>query len=178
MALCIYIIYKDDLKSGFNRFKHKFGRNILYAIIYFLIIFISLIIVNYVCKVLASSFKLNYQEIGYLNIFNKTLNLDLLIVIIRDTIIIPFIMVSIFTLGVDNLFVSKVSIFFSGLLAGIYNAYIIGGSIPNMIINSVPIFALFMLLTIIYRRNNNIAFSIFTYIIYMLFAGILYIELW
>lgn len=173
VAICLYIIYKDDLKSGFNRFKHKTGKNLIYTLIAFFILFICLYITNYICITVGKSFHVTYHELTYLNIFNQTLNLNLIITIIESAIIIPFIKVTIFDLGVNNLFDYKVGIVFSGLLAGCYNAYLIGGSISYMILNSIPVFILYTFLAFVYHKNNNIAFSIITYILYTLLAGTL-----
>ena len=43
-----------------------------------------------------------------------------------------------------------------------------------MIVNSSLTFILFMLLALIYRKNNNIVTSIVTYSIYILLASVLY----
>ena len=42
------------------------------------------------------------------------------------------------------------------LTPDLYNAYLIKGSIGYMIVNSSLTFILFMLLALIYRKNNNI----------------------
>jgi hypothetical protein len=172
--LAIYIIYKEEIRSGFNRFRHKFASNILYCLMAFVITLILVIITNYLCKALANSFHLSYYGISYLNIFNKTLDLNLIIIFIKSAILLPIIYVAVFVLGVNNLCDGNIGIILSGLLFAAFIAYIDKYTgIGNIIINVMPRFILFCILAYIYRKNNNIAFSIVTYILFMLLAGLL-----
>ena len=45
-----------------------------------------------------------------------------------------------------------------------------------MVVNAIVSFVLFSILAYIYKKNNNIAFSILTYILYVLFAGLLTVK--
>ena len=81
-------------------------------------------------------------------------------------IIIPFVKVSIFVLGINNLFKGKIGIFFSGLLYALYEGFLIGGNFGHVFIDVIDEFVLFVLLSYIYRKNSNIAFSIVTFILY------------
>lgn len=170
----IYLIYKPELKSEFKKFKRKLMSNMVYAFVAFLIIFVTMLVSNYILSVIAKSFYISYNSISFYNIFNKPFNLDLIIEILKNIILIPYLKVTIFDLGVNRLFSYSGSIFASGLAAALYNAYLIKGTIGYMIVNSSLTFILFMLLALIYRKNNNIVTSIVTYSIYMLLASVLY----
>lgn len=174
ISFFIYLIYKPELKSEFKKFKRKFMSNIVYAFVAFLIIFVTMLVSNYILSVIAKSFYINYNGISFYNIFNKPFNLDLILEFLKNIILIPYLKVTIFDLGVNRLFSYSGSIFASGLAAALYNAYLIKGSIGYMIVNSSLIFILFMLLALIYRKNNNIVTSIVTYSIYILLASVLY----
>ena len=174
ISFFIYLIYKPELKSEFKKFKRKFMSNIVYAFIAFLIIFVTMLVSNYILSVIAKSFYSNYNGISFYNIFNKPFNLDLILEFLKNIILIPYLKVTIFDLGVNRLFSYSGSIFASGLAAALYNAYLIKGSIGYMIVNSSLTFILFMLLALIYRKNNNIVTSIVTYSIYILLASVLY----
>ena len=174
ISFFIYLIYKPELKSEFKKFKRKFMSNIVYAFVAFLIIFVTMLVSNYILSVIAKSFYINYNGISFYNIFNKPFNLDLLLEFLKNIILIPYLKVTIFDLGVNRLFSYSGSIFASGLAAALYNAYLIKGSIGYMIVNSSLTFILFMLLALIYRKNNNIVTSIVTYSIYILLASVLY----
>ena len=174
ISFFIYLIYKPELKSEFKKFKRKFMSNIVYAFVAFLIIFVTMLVSNYILSVIAKSFYINYNGISLYNIFNKPFNLDLILEFLKNIILIPYLKVTIFDLGVNRLFSYSGSIFASGLAAALYNAYLIKGSIGYMIVNSSLTFILFMLLALIYRKNNNIVTSIVTYSIYILLASVLY----
>ena len=174
ISFFIYLIYKPELKSEFKKFKRKLMSNMVYAFVAFLIIFVTMLVSNYILSVLAKSFYISYNSISFYNIFNKPFNLDLIIEILKNIILIPYLKVTIFDLGVNRLFSYSGSIFASGLAAALYNAYLIKGTIGYMIVNSSLTFILFMLLALIYRKNNNIVTSIVTYSIYMLLASVLY----
>lgn len=172
ISFFIYLIYKPELKSEFKKFKRKFMSNMVYAFVAFLIIFVTMLVSNYILSVIAKSFYISYNSISFYNIFNKPFNLDLIIEILKNIILIPYLKVTIFDLGVNRLFSYSGSIFASGLAAALYNAYLIKGTIGYMIVNSSLTFILFMLLALIYRKNNNIVTSIVTYSIYMLLASV------
>ena len=174
ISFFIYLIYKPELKSEFKKFKRKFMSNIVYAFVAFLIIFVTMLVSNYILSVIAKSFYINYNGISFYNIFNKPFNLDLILEFLKNIILIPYLKVTIFDLGVNRLFSYSGSIFASGLAAALYNAYLIKGNIGYMIVNSSLTFILFMLLALIYRKNNNIVTSIVTYSIYILLASVLY----
>lgn len=174
ISFFIYLIYKPELKSEFKKFKRKLMSNMVYAFVAFLIIFVTMLVSNYILSVIAKSFYISYNSISFYNIFNKPFNLDLIIEILKNIILIPYLKVTIFDLGVNRLFSYSGSIFASGLAAALYNAYLIKGTIGYIIVNSSLTFILFMLLALIYRKNNNIVTSIITYSIYMLLASVLY----
>ena len=174
ISFFIYLIYKPELKSEFKKFKRKLMSNMVYAFVAFLIIFVTMLVSNYILSVIAKSFYISYNSISFYNIFNKPFNLDLIIEVLKNIILIPYLKVTIFDLGVNRLFSYSGSIFASGLAAALYNAYLIKGTIGYMIVNSSLTFILFMLLALIYRKNNNIVTSIVTYSIYMLLASVLY----
>ena len=174
ISFFIYLIYKPELKSEFKKFKRKFMSNIVYAFVAFLIIFVTMLVSNYILSIIAKSFYINYNGISFYNIFNKPFNLDLILEFLKNIILIPYLKVTIFDLGVNRLFSYSGSIFASGLAAALYNAYLIKGNIGYMIVNSSLTFILFMLLALIYRKNNNIVTSIVTYSIYILLVSVLY----
>lgn len=177
ISFFIYIIYKPELKSEFKKFKRKFTSNVVYAFVAFLILFVIMLVSNYILSVVAKSFYISYNNIQFYNIFNKPFNLDLIIEFLKNIIMIPFLKVTIFDLGVNRLFSYSGSIFASGLAAALYNAYLIKGTAGYMIVNSILTFVLFMFLAVIYRKNNNIVTSIVTYSIYMLLASVLYTSI-
>lgn len=177
--IIIYFLYRREINAAISRFKRKFSSNILQCIMKFMILFLIMIVVNYLCSVVAKSFYLNYFEIKYIPIFNRTLNLDLVLTFLKFIIIIPMIKVIIFTLGVNEIITkNKLGIITSGLFYALYTAYFLDGSLSNVIINVFPAFILFIFLTYNYQKNNhNIIFSMFILILYEL-LGELLVSIW
>lgn len=173
ISFCIYIIYKPEIKSGFRKIKNKFGSNIINILISFIVMFIIVMLTNYLCSAIAHSFNLKYNGLSFINIFNKTFNGSLIITIIRDIIMKPFIKVAVFVLGVNTLVKGKFGSILSGLLYASYQGYILGGSLSYILINVFTSFVLFAILAYLYKKNNNISFSIVTYVLYELLAAIL-----
>ena len=40
MAVCIYIVYKDDINAAFHKYKYKLTTNLFYTVLSFIIVFI------------------------------------------------------------------------------------------------------------------------------------------
>ena len=172
-AILIYIIYNSELKSAFSKYQNKFANNILYSLISFIVIFMAMIITNYIVKLIANNLNSTYHGLSFINIFNEEFNFNLLITFIKSIIIIPFIKVCIFVLGINNLIKGKSSIVISGITYALYEGLSIGGSFGAVFIDCIDEFVLFMLLSFIYKKNSNIAFSIVTFILYELLSGLL-----
>ena len=173
----IYIIYNAEIKSAFSKYQNKFGSNLLYTIISYIVIFIAMMITNYIIKLIATNIKMDYTGLNFINIFNESFDFNLFVKLIVDMIIIPFVKVTIFVLRINNLVQGKASAFISGLTYALYEGFLIGGSVSYVFINVIDDFILFMLLSYIYKKNSNIAFSILTFIFYELFSSIIVTKL-
>ena len=175
IAYAIYLVYRDDLSSDFSRFKRNWFPNVLMSVVFFAIITIVVWVVGYLCEALAGSFRVNYLGLSYLNVFNKVIDFNLVLLIIKRIMIIPFISTSIYILGVNEIFDSKkAGMFFSGLVAAVVAALSLRGNFLFVLINVIPYFTLCFGLAYIYRKNNNnIWFSITSSILYTLLAGLL-----
>ena len=171
--IIIYIIYGREISAAFSKYQNKLGSNFLYTVISYIVVFIAMMITNYLVRLVATNLNIRYSGLNYINIFNKTFNFDLIVLFITTMIIIPFVKVSIFVLGINNLFKGKIGIFFSGLLYALYEGFLIGGNFGHVFIDVIDEFVLFVLLSYIYRKNSNIAFSIVTFILYELFSALL-----
>ena len=175
--ILIYIIYGREVSSAFSKYQNKFGNNVLYTIISYIVIFIAMMITNYILKIIANNINLPYHGLNFTNIFDKTFNFDFIVTFLINIIIIPFVKIAIFVLGINNLMKGKSGIFFSGFIYALYEAFLIGGTFGNVFIDVVDEFVLFILLSYIYRKNSNIAFSIITFIFYELFSALLITKL-
>jgi hypothetical protein len=171
--ILIYIIYNKEVSSAFGKFQNKFGSNVIYSLIAFIVLFISMMITNYIVKLIAANLQMPYDGLNFINIFNKSFDFDLIVLFITKIIIVPFVKVVIFVLGVNNLVKGKAGMFMSALTYALYEGFLIGGNFGTVFINIIDEFVLFLILSYIYRNNSNIAFSIITFILYGLLSGLL-----
>ncbi len=175
--ILIYIIYGREIGSAFSKYQNKFGSNVLYTIISYIVVFIAMMITNYIVKLIASNLNTPYSGLNFINIFNETFDFDLIVKFIINIIIIPFVKVAIFVLGINNLVKGKAGTFLSGLLYALYEGFLIGGNFGAVFIDVIDEFVLFILLSYLYKKNANIAFSILTFIFYELFSGLIVAKL-
>lgn len=174
--IIIYIIYKGEVNAAFAKYKHKLTTNIFYSVISFMVLFIAMMIIDYLVAALAKGFNITYEGLSFVNIFDYRFSFELIAVIIKDIIIVPFIKVVIFVLGVNNMCSKKTGMFFSGLLYSLFAIYTMchfNASISYVLINMIPYYLLFNMLSFIYKKNNNIAYSIVSYGLYELFTSVL-----
>jgi len=87
----------------------------------------------------------------------------------------PFMLASVYVLGIYDLVNSKkAALFLTGLLAAGVAATQMNGTVLVIILNAIPYFAIFFALSYIYHKNNyNIWFSAITLILYTAFASLL-----
>lgn len=174
--IIIFIIYKPEIKAAFHKYKHKLTTNIFYSIASFIIVFIGMMIIDYLLVALSKGLNITYEGLHFINIFEYTFSFELIVVILKDIIIKPFVKVCIFVLGVNNLIGRKFGTFFSGLLYSLFAVYILCGfnaNISYILLNMIPYFCLSSMLSYIYIKNNNIVYSIVSFSLIELFASIL-----
>lgn len=166
LCVLIYLLYRKD-------FKHKRKDNIFKTIIILLVSVIGLVLImylfSYVINYLGDIFNVSIKKNNFYNIFDKKLDIYLGIRIVKDYIIYPFIICSIILLSVDKIARrNDTYIILCGLLASVCNALTLSGNITYVIINSLNTFLIFVILSIMYRKSNNIWFSIILYGLYLM----------
>lgn len=166
MCLIIYFIYKKDFKKG------RKTNNIFKSFFIMIVALISLIIImylfEYVIKYLCDIFKIKQVNNTFYNIFNKKIDSYLILKIIKDYFIFPFISCSLILLSADKLCRrNDTFIFTSGLLALICSCLTLKGTLLFVIINSLSTFLLYSILAITYKKCNSIWFSIILYGLYL-----------
>lgn len=174
--IVIFIIYKSEILSAFHKYKYKLMSNLFYSIVSFIIVFIGMMIVDYLLIALSKGLNITYEGLKFINVFDYSFSLELIVVIIKDIIIKTFIKVCIFVLGINNLFGKRFGTFLSGLIYSLFTLYTMCGfnaSLLYVLINMIPYFTLYSMLSYIYIKNNNIAYSIVSFSLYELFASAL-----
>jgi len=172
MCILIYYIYKKDLKKRYSN--NNLIRDGLFLLIYLIILIIIMYIFRYAIGFIGDIFDINIIKEEYYNIFNKTLNVSLVIKIINDYLIVPYLYCSIILLGSNKLCKhNNTFILFSGLIASIVYAFTISGTLGYVIMNSIYMFVLFGILAFIYKRENSIWMSILLYGSYLVSNNII-----
>ena len=169
MCFIIYAIYKRDLRKKSDKF------NILKNILIFVISLVTLTLImylfnKYVVSFIGNVFNINVIYSEFYNIFNKTINLELILKIINDYIFIPYLYCSVIILSADKICNrNDTFMLLSGIMALIINALILGGTVGFAIINSLSMFLMFAILAFLSRKENTIWFSIILYSLYLIF---------
>ncbi len=169
LAMCfvVYLLFKKDFRKR-NGLGNIF-KSLLMFIVYLLVLIVSIYLFGYVIRFIADIFDVSVLSRSYYDIFKDTLNFNLIVKIIIDYMIEPFLYCSIIMLSIDKLCKrNSTFIILTGLLAGIINALSIGGTLAYAIVNSLTTFLLFSLLAFTYKKENNIWFVIILYGIYLI----------
>jgi len=167
VALIVVIIYHGNIKSG----RSRFDKSILNSIIYAISCFIILVLITIGIHELINKFA--HVVIGYsfTNYFDLTFSVGLIFRLIKEVIIIPFLLCIIFPLGFSNIIKSSVGAsLFAGITYGVINALLLHTDLQNAIYLSVTPALVVFSLTYLYKANNNIWTVYITYVLYVLFG--------
>lgn len=167
MCFIIYIIFKREHRG------RRGNDNLIKTIFVFVICLISVVVgmylFGYVVNFIGDIFNIEVIESNFYNIFNKRLNFALIIKIINDYVINPYLYCTIIILSADKLTRrTDTCIVLSGLLASIIYALSLSGTLGFVIINSLNMFLLFSILTFIYKKHFSIYFIITLYGFYLI----------
>lgn len=168
MCFLIYYIYKKDFRSR-RRTNDGLIKNLLVFCISLVTLVISMYLFSYVVNFIGELFDIDIIENNFYNIFNKKLNFNLIVKIINDYIIIPYLWCSVVIFGTDKLIRhNNACIIFSGIVASIISAFTMNGTLGFIIMNSLPTFLLFAILMFIYKKNYSIYFITSLYSFYLI----------
>ena len=167
MAIIIFILNKKDLK------RLKRNNNVFHMILYLVVGLVGMTLItyfsNYLFKQLSDIFGTKYITYDFYNIFNKKIDIYLILRIINDYILYPYLYVSVVLLVADKITRrTDTFILFSGILAGVIYALSLNGTIIFLIINSLTIFIIFLLIAFLYKKVGSIWFSILLYSFYLI----------
>lgn len=167
MCFIIYIIYKRDFRS--RRGNDNILKTLLVFIVSLVCIVVGMYLFEYVVDFIGDIFSVQVLETNFYNIFDKKLDFALVMKIISDYIINPYLYCSIIILSVDK-FARRTDtcIILSGVLASIIHALSLSGTLGFVIVNSLSMFVLFGIFAFIYRKHFSIYFIIALYSFYLI----------
>lgn len=167
MCFIIYIIFKRDHKS--RRTKDNIIKTIFIFIVSLFSVVIGMYLFSYVVNFIGDIFNIEVLENNFYNIFNKKLDFSLIIKIVNDYIINPYLYCTIIILSADKLTRrTDTCVVLSGLLASIIYALSLSGTLGFVIVNSLNMFLLFSILAFIYKKHFSIYFVITLYSFYLI----------
>lgn len=170
ITLVVFVIYMRNIKAG----QHKFSKTFLNSFIYCIACFIFLIVVTIVLHKL-----LNYLgnprgiSVGYnfTNYFASRFTLSFALDLIVEAIFMPFLLCIIFPLGFSNIFKKSTSAsVLAGLTYGIIYAIQLNSTFEVALFLSITPAVIVLMLTYLYKTNQNIWSVVITYICYVLFG--------
>ena len=167
MCFIVYMIYKKDFRS--KKGNDSLLKNVLLFVIGLITTVVGMYLFSFVVKYIGDIFDVSVIEKSFYNIFDKKLDLDLIIKILSDYVVVPYLYCSIILLSVDKLVKrNDTFIVLSGLLASIIHALTLSGTLGFVIVNSLSTLLLFSLFAFIYRKNSSIWFLIVLYSFYLI----------
>ena len=114
-----------------------------------------------------------HVAIGYsfTNYFNQTFSVGLVFKLIKEVVIIPFLLCIIFPLGFSNIIKNSIGAsLISGLTYGVIYALGLHVDLQSAIYYSITPALVVFSLTYLYKANNNIWSVYITYVLYVLFG--------
>lgn len=170
MSLCIFIVYRQNISSGRN----KFSKTMLNSLIITIACFIFLIFVTILLK--KASYSLLNVNISYpfSDYLKQKMTLGTALGLIKNCLLIPYLLCMIFVLGISNVIrKSWPSAFVSGISYGVFYGIMLSTTFKAAFLSSIIPAIIFMLLTYLYKTNKNIWSTIIIYILYVLFGSLI-----
>ena len=172
MCFIVYLIYKKDFRH--NRRNDNFFKNLLMFLVALVLVIGIMYLFSYVVDYLGKIFKIDIIDRSFYNIFDKRIDFYLIVKIVLDYIVKPYLYCSIIFLGIDKITRrNDTFIILSGILASVIYAISLSGTLGYVIINSLSTFMLFITLAYFYKKQNSIWFSIVLYSSYLIGSSII-----
>jgi len=167
----IFAIYYGNIRHGQNKFNKAMLNNIIYSVACFVFLVVVTIVLHNLINYIG---KPRGIEIGYhfTNYFNQRFTLSFALNLIIECVFMPFLLCVIFPLGFSNIFKrSGTASFLSGLTYGVIYAINLNTYFERALLLSITPAILIMLLSYLYKTNQNIWSVIVTYALYVLIGA-------
>ena len=163
ICIFIYLIYRPQIHAS----KNKFVKSLLVSGIFAVGSAVLLVFVNFLLHRLIGTFHV-VGGYGFINYFNQTISLVTILSVIINVILIPFIVISIFPLGVSNIIKSPAgAALIAGLLYGLLYAFNLHTSIEDAFWLTVVPALIMGLITYIHKTAQNIWMVYISYVLYV-----------
>lgn len=170
ITLIVFVIYYRNIKAGKNRFNKTWLNSFIYCVACFVFLVVITIVLHELLNYLGNPRGINIPY-RFTNYFNQTFTLDSALNLIIDAIFMPFLLCIVFPLGFSNIFKKSTT---ASLLAGLTYGFIYAISLHTSIEKAIFIACtpaiIVIMLTYLYKTNQNIWSVVLTYICYVLFG--------
>lgn len=168
ISIVVFVIYYGNIRHGQSRFNKTLLNNIIYSVACFVFLIVITILLHEFLNYIGNARGI---EVGYnfTNYFKQQFTLSFALNLIIQCIFIPFLLCVVFPLGFSNIFKrTGTACILSGLTYGIIMAISYGSSFEYALYHALTPAVVIMLLTYLYKTNQNIWSVIITYIMYVL----------
>ena len=170
IAIIAFVIYYRNIKAGKNKFGKTLINSFIYCVSCFLFLIVVTVLLHHVLNYLGSPRGINVSY-NFTNYFSTKFTIDSALNLVIDAILLPFLLCVVFPLGFSNIFKNGGSAsILAGLTYGVIYAINLNTSIEAALFLSLTPAVIVMLLTYLYKTNQNIWSVMLTYITYVLFG--------
>lgn len=168
ITIIVFVIYYSNIRHGQARFNKTILNNIIYSVACFVFLIVITILLHELLNYIGESRGIT---VGYnfTNYFKQKFTLSFALNLVVDAIFIPFLLCIVFPLGFSNIFKrSGTASILSGLTYGVIKAVSYNASFEFALYHALTPAVVIMLLTYLYKTNQNIWSVVITYIMYVL----------
>lgn len=163
ICIFIYLIYRPQIHAS----KNKFVKSLLVSGIFAVGSAVLLVFVNFLLHRLIGTFHV-LGGYGFVNYFDQAISLGVILSIVINVILIPFIVICIFPLGISNIIKSPAgAALLAGLLYGLIYALNLHMTFENAFWLTVVPALIMMLITYIHKTAQNIWMVYISYVLYV-----------
>lgn len=170
ISATIFVIYYKNIKSGKTRFNKTFLNSFIYSVACFIFLIVITILLHKLLNYIGNPRGISVAY-SFTNYFTKKFTLSFALNLIIECIFIPFLLCVIFPLGFSNMIKKAgTASFICGLVYGILYAVSLNASFEYALFHALTPTCIMMLLTYLYKTNQNIWSVVITYAFYVLFG--------
>lgn len=170
VTIIVFVIYYRNIKAGKNRFGKTWLNSFIYCVSCFVFLLVVTVLLHKLLNYLGNPRGIHIPY-NFTNYFSTKFTISSALNLIVDAIFLPFLLCVVFPLGFSNILKkSGTASVLAGITYGIVYAIDLNTSIEGALFLSLTPAVLVMLLTYLYKTNQNIWSVIITYICYVLFG--------
>lgn len=168
ITIIVFVIYYGNIRRGKNKFNKSFLNSLIYSVSCFVFLVVITIILHKALNYFVNP-KGIFIRYTFTNYFAQKFTLEFALNFIVEALLMPILSCIIFVLGVSNIIRKPgTASILSGLVYGIIYAIGLKSNFEYVLFNSIIPAVVIMLLTYLYKANQNIYTVIVTYICYVI----------